>query len=108
MEIHIKSTSKNLGSKCNQKPFDHAKQSAADALKTASKSAIQKTAEATGDFIDNTIADEITEVSRISPQNSSGTVTNEAENIRLDREIPKERYIFLEKRQKIIDNLRLI
>ena len=33
---------------------------------------------------------------------------SEAENIGLDRELPKERYISPEKRQKIIDDLRLI
>ena len=37
--------------------MNHAKQSAAGALKTASKRAIQETAEATGDLIDNKIAD---------------------------------------------------
>ena len=35
-----KSISENLGSKDIQKLFDHAKQSATDALKTASKKAI--------------------------------------------------------------------
>ena len=43
--------SKNLSSKYGQKLIDHAKQSAYDALKTASKKVIQKTAEATGDLI---------------------------------------------------------
>ena len=38
------------------------------------------------------------------PQNNSDTVKSEAENTRLEKEIPKERYISLE---KIIDNLRL-
>ena len=37
--------------------FDSAKKSGADAIKTASKREIQKTAEATGDLIDNKIAD---------------------------------------------------
>ena len=32
-----KSISKNLSRKCSQKPLDHAQQSAANALKTASK-----------------------------------------------------------------------
>ena len=40
--------------------------------------------------------------------NSSEKVINETENIGLDTEIPTERYISQEKRQKIIDNLRLI
>ena len=56
---------KNLSSKYSQKLLDHAKQSAADALKTTSKEAIQKTAELTGDLIGSKIADEITKVSRI-------------------------------------------
>ena len=37
-----KNISKNLNSKYNQKLLDHRKQSATDALKTASKRAIQK------------------------------------------------------------------
>ena len=39
---------------------------------------------------------------KISKQNNSETVTNEH-----DKEIPKERYISPEERQKIIDELRL-
>ena len=38
----------------------------------------------------------------ISPQKSSLAVTNETENIELDREIPKERNISPEKRQKLL------
>ena len=38
--------------------------STTDAIKTASKRAIQKTAEATGDLIDNKIADKIMSVSK--------------------------------------------
>ena len=41
---------KNLSNKYSQKLMDHAKQSATDALKTASKRAILKTAEATGNL----------------------------------------------------------
>ena len=40
--------------------------SATDAIHTASKRAIQKTAEATGDLIGNKIADKITSVSKKS------------------------------------------
>ena len=43
-----KNLSKNLSSEYSRKPLDHSKQSATDALKTVSKRAIQKTAEATG------------------------------------------------------------
>ena len=51
---------KNLSSKYSQKLLDHAKQSTTDAFKTASKTAIQKAAEATYDLIGNKIADSIT------------------------------------------------
>ena len=50
--------------KYSQNLLDHAKQSAADALKTSSKRVIQKTAEATGDLIGNKSVDRITEVSK--------------------------------------------
>ena len=40
-----KNISKNLSGKYSQKLLDHAKQSTTDAFKTASKKAIQKTAE---------------------------------------------------------------
>ena len=40
----------NVSSKYSQKSFDHAKQSATYALKTASKRVIQKIADATGDL----------------------------------------------------------
>ena len=50
----------------SQKLLDHAKQSATDVFKTASKRAIQKTAEATGDLIGNKIASKIMKVSKNS------------------------------------------
>ena len=54
----------------SQKVFDLTKQSATDALKTASKWAIQKTAVAAGDLIGNEITNKIT---KNSPQNNSVT-----------------------------------
>ena len=57
-----KKISKNLGGKCSQKPFDYAKQSATDVIKTDSKNKIQKLAEATGDLNRNKIAGTITKV----------------------------------------------
>ena len=71
---------------------------ATDVLKTALEKPIQKTAETAGDFIGNKIADKITSVSKTSPRNN--LVTNKDE-------IPREMYISPEKRQKIIDDLRL-
>ena len=55
-----KNITKNLSIKYSQKPIDHAKQSATDAFKTASKRAIQTTVEAIGDLISNKIANIIT------------------------------------------------
>ena len=100
-----KNIRKNICGKYSQKLLDHAKQSATDALNTVSKRAIQKKAEETGDLIGSKIADavaksyhgRIIKVSKTSQQNNSETVTNEH-----DKGIPKERYISLEERQKII------
>ena len=101
-----KNISKNGNSKQCQKLLDHAKQCTTDALETASKRAIIKTADSTCNLIGNKIADKITRVSTNSPQNNS--ITNEEENIGFHREIPRERYISPEERQKIIDDLRLM
>ena len=64
---------------------------------------IQKIAETTVDLIGNKIANNITKVSKNLPHNNSETVTNEH-----NKEIPKERYISSEERQKITDGLRSI
>ena len=61
-----KNIGKSLSNKCGQKLLDSAKKSTTDAIKTASKRAIQKTAEATGDLIGNKIADKITSISKKS------------------------------------------
>ena len=95
-----KNISKNISSQYSKKRLDHAKQSATDALKTASKRAIQKT---TGGLIGNKIADKITKISKTSQHNNAERVTNEH-----DKEIPKERKISPEERRKIIDDLILI
>ena len=52
-----KNMGKSLSNKYGQKLLDSAKKSTTDAIKTASKRAIQKTAEATGDLTGNKIAD---------------------------------------------------
>ena len=67
--------------------------SATDVLKTASKTAIQETAEATGDLIGNKIAGKIIKASKTSRWSSSERVTNEAENIEHDKEILLKSYI---------------
>ena len=61
-----KNIGKSLNNKYSKKLLDTAKKSATDAIKTALKRAIQKTAEATGDLIVNKTADEITNVSKKS------------------------------------------
>ena len=73
---------------------------------TVSKRAIQKTSEKTVALIGNKTANRITKASKTSSQNNS--VTNKEENIKLDREIHVERYISLEQRPKIINDVRLI
>ena len=63
----------------------------------------QKITAATGDLIVHKIANKIAKVSRSLPRSNSETITNKH-----DKEIPKERYISPEERQKIIDDLALI
>ena len=65
-----KNMGKSLSNEYGQKLLDSAKKSTTDAIKTASKRAIQKTAEATGDLIGNKIADKITNTSKKSPTRS--------------------------------------
>ena len=78
LKIWVKNIGKNLSIKYSQKRLHHAKQSATDALKTASKRAIQKTAGVTGELIGNKVAEKIPKVLRTLPKNSLETVTNEA------------------------------
>ena len=58
-----KNMGKSLSNKYGQKRLDSAKKST-DAIEAASKRAIQKTAKATGDLIDNKISDKMTIVSK--------------------------------------------
>ena len=55
---------KSLSNKYGRRLLDSAKKSTTDALKTASKRVIQKTAEATSDLIGNKISDKITSFSK--------------------------------------------
>ena len=97
------SFARSMSNKYGKKLVDTAKKSATDAIKTASKRAIQKTAEATGDLIGNKTADKITSVLKKKLSNNNNN--NEA-----DEEITthKKRYITPEERQQIINELRLI
>ena len=84
-----KSKIKNLSGKYSQKLLDHAKQSATDPLKTASKKAIQKTAEATGGLVGIKLADKASKFLSILPHINLA-VTNEEESIGFDRQIPND------------------
>ena len=96
-----KNIGKILSNKFDQKLLDSAKGSAADALKTASKRAIQKIPEATGDFIGNKIADKITSISKKKSPNNGEREKN------VEIATHKKRYISTEERQQIIDEFRL-
>ena len=97
----IKSIGINI-SKSLSHNYGHANQSATDALKTSSKKVIQKTSEATGDLIENKIANRVTKFSKNPQQKNLEAVTKEH-----DKEISNERYVSLEERQETIDELRL-
>ena len=95
------SFARSMSNKYGKKLLDTAKKSATDAI-TASKRAIQKTAEATCDLVGNKIADKTTSVSKKS--------TKKLPTIDEDAELttPKKRYISPEERQQVIDELRLV
>ena len=99
------SFAKNMSNKYGQKLSDSTKKSTTDAIKTGSKRAIQKTAEATGDLIGNKIVDKITSVSK-KPNNNNNNNNNDNENIEL--KTYKKRYISPEERKQIVDELRLV
>ena len=85
----------NFGHKYGKKTMDTATKTGIDAAKAASKRVVQKPAEATGDLIGNEIADKITSIGK--PKEKEKEKTKEIEEI----------YIPPEKRQQIIDDLRL-
>ena len=93
----LKNTGKNLSNKYGKMFVNTAKKSAADALKIAGKRAIQKTAEATRNLVGNKIADKIIGSSKKPSSEPHSNATSD--------EIPKERYISPQERQKIIDEL---
>ena len=82
---HATKVAKNLNNKYGQKLADSAKKSATYAFKIASKRAIQKIAEVTGDLVNNKIADKITSYPK--------KPANEPHSNDVSNEIPKERYI---------------
>ena len=103
-----KNIGKHFSDKYGQKLLDSAKKSRTDAIKTASKRAIQKRAEATGDLIGNEIADKIISVSKKSPTELHSMELHSKDLQNDEMEAPKTRYISLEERQQITDELRLL
>ena len=100
-----KNMGKSLSNKYGQKLLDSAKKSTTDAIKTTSKRAIQKTAEATGNLIGNKTADKITSVSKKKPDKD---LHNNDETEDVEIATPKKRYISPEEVRKIIEELRLV
>ena len=72
------SFARSMSNKYGKKLVDTAKKSATDAIKTAPKREIQKTAEATGDLVGNKISDKITSVSKKSTKKLP-TIVEDAE-----------------------------
>ena len=87
------SFAKKCSDKYGKKLIDIATKTGIDAAKIASKRVAKKTADATGDLIGNKIADKITSIGKPKEKEK----TKEIEEI----------YIPPEKRQQIIDDLRL-
>ena len=82
-----KNMGKNLINRYSQELSGSVKKSTTDAVKTASKWAIQKTVETVDDLIGNKSADQITSVSKNSLRHSQ---YDDANN---ETEVTKERYI---------------
>ena len=85
------SFARKFGDKYGKKLMDTATKTGIDAAKTASKRVVQKTAEATGDLIGNKITDKTTSVGKEKEKANK----------------PEEIYIPPERRQQIIDDLKL-
>ena len=92
------SFARSISNKYGKKLVDTAKKSATDAIKTAFKRAIPKTAKATDDLVGNKIADKITSVSK----KSTKKLPTIDEDVELSN--PKKRYISPEERQKLLIN----
>ena len=87
------SFARKCGHKYGKELMDAATKTGIDAAETASKKAVQKTAEATGDFIGNKTAEKITSIGKPKEKEKTKKI--------------EEIYIPPEKRQQIIDDLRM-
>ena len=90
------SFARKFGDKYGTKIIDTATKKGIDAAKTASERVVQKTAEATGDLIGIKIADKISSIGKPKENQKEKT-----------KEKPEVIYVPPEKRQQIIDDLRL-
>ena len=88
---------KSMSNKYSQKLLDRPQKSTTDVIKTASKRAIQKTAEAAGDLIGNKMAVKITSISTEFHSKSPNELHSKTDENETD--IPRERYISPQKRQ---------
>ena len=98
---------KSLSNKYGKKLIDSAKIVTTDAIKTASRRAIQKSAEATCDLIGNKIADKATNISKKSNDNNDDDDDDDYDG-GLQLTTHKKRYISPEERKQIIEELRLV
>ena len=86
----------NLGISVDKKLIDTSAKTGIDAAKPAFKKIVQKTAESTGYLIGNKISDKITSIGKTKTKEKKDE-TNSTEEV----------YIPPEKRQQIIDDLKL-
>ena len=96
------SFAENMSKKDSQKLLNSAKKSTTDAIKIASKRAIQKIAEATGDLIGNKTEDKITSISKSPKEFHSKELHSKADENEI--EIPKKIYIYIRKNDKLLMN----
>ena len=96
-----KNMGKCLSNKYGQNLLDGAKEFTTDAIKTASKRAIQKSAETTGDLIGKKIYDKIASVS--NKKSTKELPNNDEAEEDVERTTHKKRYVSPKKRQEIID-----
>ena len=91
MGTHATKLAKSLSNKYGQNLLDNAKKSTTDVIKVASKRAIKKKAEATGDLIRNKIADKITSVSKNVLKNYRMMKQNLADLVQMMQAKPVQR-----------------
>ena len=100
------SFARSMSNKYGKKLVDAAKKSATEGIKTSSKRAIQKTAEATGDLVGNKIADKIASISKKKSKNNNNDDDDDDDDVKLVTH--KKRYISPEERKQVIDELRIV